>query len=171
MDTALSNSAYISSFHLNGNTLLFLQRSDPDGILLDEHFRLVTFDSPDDGQRLAADAELAYGGTGARYDLDAALEWCRVPSGTTVDCDAFIGVWNLLNDICLSVPWLFEPFRRGRYNIVYNKLFWGLNLPVFTPEGKHWTPVWRESQVQDIRRVLKRTVFEFRLLLSQDLRV
>jgi hypothetical protein len=73
---------------------------------------------------------------GEHYDLDAIADWCRSPSASTVDCDTFINAWNLLNDICLTIPWLVEPFRSGQYNVVYYKLFWGLNLPSLTPEGE-----------------------------------
>jgi hypothetical protein len=154
---------------LNGKRGRFLHRSDPDGVIVDARYHLVTFESLDAAEQYAVGAGLTYHqGEGAHYDLDAIDDWCRSPSASTVDCDTFINVWNLLNDICLTVPWLVEPFRRGHYNVVYNKLFWGLNLPAMTPEGRHWTPIWRESQVRALRRVLTRTVLEFRRLLPGE---
>jgi len=37
----------------------------------------------------------------------------------------------------------------------YDKLFWGLNLPAMTPEGKSYEPVWQTAETKLMKDVLR----------------
>lgn len=158
------------TFRFDERRRWFLLRSG-NGVVLDDKFKLQVFDSPDAAREFALRVGRPfhqfdyYKSEPPDYDFVPLVDWLRNPLPETVNCHVFNMAWNLLNDICETIPWLTEPFRKYPYDVVYDKLFWGLNLPAVTPEGKHWTPVWRHSQVTLLRRVMRRTVLEFQRLL------
>ena len=51
-----------------------------------------------------------------------------------VDCIGFLNTWNLFSDISRSIGANFNSERKNTKKI-YEKLFWGNNLPAVTPEG------------------------------------
>lgn len=154
---------------LRGRTRYFVySQNDTDYLVLDDHFRLVVFEHPDGASTWAAQNGAEIQREEAFYDFDWLLDWCDHPQPDSVDCDRFISAWNLLTDMCTSVPWLTEPFRRNPYTVLYYKLFYGLNLPPMTPVGRHWVPVWRASPVVQLRRVLRRVAFELERLLPSS---
>ena len=73
------------------------------------------------------------------HDLDWVASW---RTDMPVDCDAALAAWNLFSDVSVSVPALTHNFRilDSRFPSIYNKLFWGNNLPSMTPEGEQCSP-------------------------------
>ncbi|MCA8970034.1 MAG: hypothetical protein KDC95_09635 [Planctomycetes bacterium] len=92
------------------------------------------------------------------HDLDTVTAWLQAPCGEFIDCNTLLSAWNLFDDIAKSV----DNDRARRFREVdasfpkrhYDKLFAGCNLPVFTPEGKHYDPIWNDSEVDDLSRLL-----------------
>jgi hypothetical protein len=79
------------------------------------------------------------------YDFDALVDWISSPDLNNIDCEIFLNIWNMLGDIEISLGRkLKEP--EGS-NTVYDKLFYGNNLPPVTPEGEHYVPEWSEDEV------------------------
>lgn len=37
---------------------------------------------------------------------------------------------------------------------IYEKLFWGNNLPTVTPAGKTYVPVWTQNELERLRSVM-----------------
>lgn len=60
---------------------------------------------------------------------------------------------NLLDDICRSIG---QPLRFDgpTANRVYDKLFWGLNLPSVTPAGGHYVPLWSRREIRKLHQVI-----------------
>jgi hypothetical protein len=94
------------------------------------------------------------------YNLDK-LEKKLSDKSFKVDCVEFLNVWNLLDDISRSVEGNFNSDRNATYKI-YEKLFWGNNLPAVTPKGKYYEPIWRKRELEIIREVLSRGIGIFR---------
>ena len=57
------------------------------------------------------------------------------------DCEALINAWNLLEDFAKSIG-LIEANGKSpdRLGNLYQRLFFGNNLPSMTPEGKSYSP-------------------------------
>lgn len=93
----------------------------------------------------------------ALHDLDAVAAWLAEPQGDTVACSDFLAAWNLFGDIARSCPQFSASFadRDKQLRMVYEKLFWGSNLPSVTPPGEHYTPEWSRDEVTDIRQILQ----------------
>jgi hypothetical protein len=89
------------------------------------------------------------------HDLDWAVGW-RIPQTVPVDCVKALEAWNLFDDIAASIPSRgdgFESFK-SQYSEIYDKLFWGNNLPSMTPEGERYVPEWSRDELQSLSRVM-----------------
>lgn len=87
------------------------------------------------------------------YDADRLKRWIEAHE-KTVDCGFFLEFWNLFGDVAYSVGMRFEPVRTRRSNRVYNKLFFGLNLPAVTPPGKEYVPLWTKKERKLLRSLM-----------------
>ncbi len=88
------------------------------------------------------------------HDIDSVKAWLNATTlSRDIDCDNFLSVWNLFADISDSVCCTFDQ-DKDRTQDIYNKLFWGNNLPAITPPGKHYSPTWNEDELLLIKEVL-----------------
>ena len=72
------------------------------------------------------------------------------------DCEYFIKIWNLVSDINYSFGRMtIAECRNDETDVLYDKMFWGLNLPVVTPEGEEWIPVFTNREEKLIRSLHK----------------
>ena len=94
------------------------------------------------------------------YNLQK-LETILSKKSFKVDCVEFLNAWNLFDDISRSVEGNFDPDHKITKKI-YDKLFWGNNLPAVTPEGKYYEPLWSKKELEIIRDVLLNGVAIFR---------
>ena len=130
--------------------------TDPDGVVLNETGFILTFRHVDDLRAEAARRSLLVEPDVNQepLDLDAVKRWLASARKTTVDCETFLNAWNLFSDLASTVqggPVHIDGQREGR---IYDKLFWGTNIPVLTPPGKHYNPIWSKSEVGRMRNVL-----------------
>jgi len=95
------------------------------------------------------------------HDLDVVAGWLDRPLSAKVDCDALLTAWNLFGDLASSINGDFD-LDRERTQLVYEKLFWGNNLPAVTPPGKHYTPEWSDDELLLIREILHYGLMLFR---------
>lgn len=90
------------------------------------------------------------------HDLDVLACWLHSKRRTRarhVDCPAFLSAWNLFADLSLSLGASFDADHR-RTQRVYDKLFWGNNLPALTPPGRFYVPIWPKHEVKLMHQVL-----------------
>jgi hypothetical protein len=87
------------------------------------------------------------------HDLDFVAYWLEAKDGETVDCKTFLAAWNLIDDVSSSVGGEFNANRKLTAKI-YDKLFWGSNIPLITPVGKSYEPSWTKRELKIIREVL-----------------
>jgi hypothetical protein len=133
-------------FSLDGQDRHFLwYAGDPDGVVIDAAGDMATF--------VSEDALLAFGATEGitwpldftvSYDFDAVAAWAAKPDPEAIDCIMMLNAWNMFGDIAATFSCkLLEP--RGAC-AVYDKLFWGNNLPTMTPLGEHYVPAWSHEE-------------------------
>jgi hypothetical protein len=87
------------------------------------------------------------------HDLDLiAISW----TDTSVNCEAALAAWNLFSDVSASVPELNHNFRSldSQCPLIYDKLFWGNNLPSMTPEGERYLPEWSAHELHSLAQIM-----------------
>jgi hypothetical protein len=94
------------------------------------------------------------------YNLDK-LEKRLKNKKFKVDCKEFLNAWNLFDDVSRSVKGNFDSDPKVTKNI-YEKLFWGNNLPAVTPKGKFYEPIWSKKEIEIIWNVLLNGIAVFR---------
>ena len=125
--------------------------ADLDGFLRDPRGRLVVA-----GNAGALGVPLAATET-AEYDFDRIQAWCAAPDPAGVDCRSFLDSWNFLDDLTglhagADTPHTCLSRAAGG---VYDKLFWGNNLPAVTPPDERYAPAWSASELAAIRGVFE----------------
>src|SRR5262245_484055 len=82
--------------------------------------------------------------------------WVGNNRDVAVDCDEALAAWNLFGDVARSIhgaSGVFEGLDR-QFGKIYEKLFWGNNLPSITPEGCHFDPEWSSEEITALAAVL-----------------
>jgi hypothetical protein len=86
-------------------------------------------------------------------DLDAVAAWLAHPSNAPIECDLLLSAWNFFTDVSNSVGAPLDD-RDNAKDRIYDKLFWGNNLPAMTPPGEHYTPAWSTQERTTLARVI-----------------
>lgn len=138
--------------------------------LLDGEGFMVTFRHLNDLQDYAACRRLTVvpDANAEPLDLDVVERWLEAARKTTVDCGTFLNAWNLFSDLATTFQGRTAHIDGQREDRIYNKLFWGNNLPALTPPGKHYEPTWSKSEVDRMRNVLAKGMGLFRARLGPD---
>ena len=126
---------------------------EKDGVLLLTPSTLALFASRPDVERYASAHDIDLDPQASTlYDLDRLTEWLSAPT-LTPDCSFLLDAWNMLADIAGSLQTaLAEP---AEAQAIYDKLFWGCNLPSVTPPGKHYDPIWSQEEITTVVAVLR----------------
>ena len=157
-----SRSYFAVRYRLDGAERYFVWYSDEtDGVLLAQPDRLATFSdlSALDGYLFRSGLVRALSEP-SLYDFKRLVDWLGDPSAATIDCTFFLDCWNMLSDVARSVGSAI-PSCPGVMD-VYERLFWGCNLPSVTPPGEHFTPEWSATEIEVISDVLSRGLQIFR---------
>jgi hypothetical protein len=159
---------YLCSVRLDGVYRIFLWDSGDDGfdrVVVDDQGMLVEFPSESAAReaRRPAGYELSPEPV-THYDLDTVQSWCA-SSTASLDCATLLNAWNLLGDLPHGEN-LFT-YADERAMGVYDKLFFGCNLPAITPSGRYYVPTWTASEITALKRVLQLGLAEFRARLRR----
>ena len=91
------------------------------------------------------------------HDLDRIAAWAASPV-IPVHCDEALAAWNLLGDVAASIVDRGIAFERldsdADFRAIYDKLFWGNNLPSVTPKGEHYVPEWAPDEITSLAEIL-----------------
>jgi hypothetical protein len=154
----MTPSHYLCNLRLPGRECVILWVSDdPDRLLEYPSGKVATFPTAEAARSFAsANGLVVAPDPPASYDFAALSAWCDRPDRAAVDCAAFLNAWNLIGDL-LGSP---DPSRLyahvdAHLTDVYDKLFWGNNLPSVTPQGKQFDPVWSEGEVTALSRLFR----------------
>jgi hypothetical protein len=90
---------------------------------------------------------------GSLVDLDYLENWLLKKKPRTLKCDELLNAWNLFLDVSTTVGHDFDQ-NHEETNQVYDKLFFGCNLPSVTPPGKSYFLIWSSSEIKLIRSTL-----------------
>lgn len=89
------------------------------------------------------------------YNFEAITNWIENPKSPS-KYELFLDSWNFFNDLSKSTDSPFKGnFDSGNTVDVYNKLFYGLNLPTLKKNGEEFTPKWDEQEIEKLRDVLE----------------
>ena len=163
-DTAVTRTHHAAPYLLDGRVgwiVWFDGGDDADGVVVSAPGRVPSFASPGDLRAFAERRSLAVadGTPQSPCDLDAAERWASAPAGATADSNRLLGAWNLLWDVARSVGGDGAEFVRRHdaavASSVYERMFWGCNLPSVTPTGEHFAPTWSDDEVAVIADVLR----------------
>lgn len=115
--------------------------------------KVQTFETENEVRECAAALGLNCAGA-CIYDAEMLKSWIETHE-ETVDCGFLLDFWNIFGDIAYSVGRKFEPVRTKKSNKVYNKLFFGLNLPAMTPPGEKYVPLWTKKERKLLRELMR----------------
>jgi hypothetical protein len=90
------------------------------------------------------------------HDLDWVESW-TVSQRKPIDCKKALGSWNLFVDIANSIGDRGSAFKHLDSQLpktIYEKLFWGNNLPSMTPKDAHYVPKWSIDEIRSMRQIL-----------------
>ena len=134
---------------------------EPDGVIVDADGKVPCFLNNEDLQRYAVSLNLSVKTESSLlHDLDIVASWLQTKN-ESIDCKNFLVTWNLFEDISRSVNGNFDADRKKTKDI-YNKLFWGDESNILTPEGESYTPTWTKRELKIIREVLGEGLSLFR---------
>jgi len=155
---------YPCCFRLSGrDDYLIWYSNDQDGVLLNSSGRVAVFNNMEQLRNYAASADLSLeAGKPAQYNLDLIDQWLAGPAKETVQPTLFLEGWNLFDDVSRSVGGRKLFGADVAFNDVYEKLFWGNNLPAVTPAGQQYEPVWLDEEVEKLRVALNAGLCLFR---------
>lgn len=139
-----------------------------DGVVLAEHGRLLVF--PDTARLFLAVQERGWELADREpgfVDLDAVARWVAAPAAAAVDCNGFLDAWNLMLDLRSTVAGRNILGSSDEDQDLYDKLFYGNNLPAVTPPGGHFSPTWSAAEVARLAAVLRTGMEELRARLPK----
>jgi hypothetical protein len=105
------------------------------------------------------------------YDLNDIENWLRRPKAS-INCEYFLNVWNILVDTITSQanPSTFLDLAEDEGGIfIYNKLFWGANLPDYTLPGKIHIPDWQPGDISSMQILFKIGLEELRGIIQNGI--
>ena len=151
---------YLCRFQLNGTCFVIWYTNDDDGLLHESSGRLLTCSTAEAALTHAAVLGVTLEDEPPmEYDFDSLVRWCAQPSAETIDCSRFLEAWNMLCDA--------DALQAGDFGKdVYDKLFWGNNLPAVTPPGECYTPLWNLDEVRELQSILGRGIDRLRAKLE-----
>ena len=103
----------------------------------------------------------------AQYDFDRLERWTRRRAALHIDCVEFLNAWNMLSDVLASTGG--SPrfsAQDSRMNQIYEKLFYGNNLPSVTPRGRRYVPRWSSQEMGSLAQLLRVGIHELRRVTS-----
>ena len=88
------------------------------------------------------------------HDIDVVARWIAAGS-VDVPCDAVLCAWNLFEDLARSSGDEALAATLDGHHAIYEKLFWGNNLPAVTPRGERFVPRWDTDELDTMRTSLR----------------
>ncbi|MBL4606263.1 MAG: hypothetical protein JKY01_00315 [Pseudomonadales bacterium] len=104
-------------------------------------------------------------------DFNELESWLEKPHAT-ISCEYFLNLWNILIDTLASQndPSLFLDLAEDEDGIlIYNKLFWGANLPEYTPPGKIHISDWQLADISNLQAIFKSGLEELKVVILNGL--
>lgn len=117
--------------------------------------RIIAFASLADLKRYAVDKQLPVSwdeaGSFDADHFDSVLISMKPGQAYSIEqCATILEGWNFLEDFCRTLSQDTKMPRSGGARSVYEKLFYGNNLPSVTPVGKCYEPMFDVDELEDL---------------------
>ncbi len=141
--------------------MIWLQNDDGNDYIFTQNRKIIRFYNEKDAQLKINELGFVYMET-VEYDFERLWYWIEtgsssqiyLPFSEQIDCEFLLNFWNIFSDIAFSVGDDFEV-KSDFSNKIYNKLFYGLNLPAITPEDSEYIPIFDENEIEYLRELMK----------------
>ena len=138
---------------------------DNDGLFCDENKRILSFSNINTAllylsqKNLSSDDDVDI----TTCDFDSLGAWAA-GNHSAVNCADTLYFWNLFTDIASTTGKKFKGDKKNKLmNLIYDKLFYGNNLPSIKPEdAMDYVPIWDSKQINIIKAVMADGVNLFR---------
>ncbi len=154
----MSRNYYKIQYRLEGaEAYLLWFTNEQDGVITTPEGRMPSFSTEAALVAYAKRNGVSVSGEAATlHDFDALQAWADDPRPDTVDCSNLLSAWNLFSDVARSMPSEAQAFARKDKGLtsLYNKLFWGNNLPAVTPNGHRFDPKWSTDELVRLAEVI-----------------
>ena len=150
----MEGSAYICYFRSNSEQKYFLWLSaDLDGVGV-EAGKVAVFKGIPTVQAYANIKGMTFcSEEPVFYDFEELSRWVCEPLSDSVNCNDFLNAWNLFGDAASSFGVGFIG-ADNQLNPIYDKLFWGCNLPAVNPPDKSYEPIWSKAETIALASVI-----------------
>jgi hypothetical protein len=146
---------YILWYRLNGrDSYLIWYSNEIDGVFVDEDDFVPSFNDTHSLLKHANERGISVEAEGPiLLNLDVIGKWLNEKDVGLIDPHSFNGAWNLFDDVSRSIKGSFDADPQLTQKM-YDKLFWGCNLPSVTPERAQYHPSWMPHELKIMRDVL-----------------
>ena len=129
--------------------------SDEEDKILTENRRIIRYAVLDDLYIYADKHNILFNNNEIMcYNFDNINNWC-VLDDNYVDCREVLNIWNILSDIARGLETTYiGDCNEGDIDILYEKLFYGNNLPSINYSEKVYKPVWSKNEIQKLKSIL-----------------
>lgn len=131
------------------NTLWYT--SDEDGFVLDEN-KIRVFASESDAEEFAYKNNLELDSEKVEIICSESV----LSDVNKIDCNLLLTFWNIVTDAAKTLNIEFIGNSRDECTEgIYNKLFYGSNLPAVKKDGGDYIPCWNRKEKKLIMRIVK----------------
>jgi hypothetical protein len=158
----MSLSYYPIAIELYSKQILLLWYTDfKDGILVDKNNKALIFNSLEEVKNYTLDNHIKINFDDfSTYNINILTTWLQNPSSQSIAYQLFLDLWNLVTDIAYSCKVKFLGNSKDDLTtLIYDKLFYGNNLPSITPQGKFYKPIWTKEELNFLVKVMENVVF------------
>ncbi|WP_444885821.1 hypothetical protein [Microbulbifer sp. PSTR4-B] len=138
----------------NQNSFVLCFSDEADGVFVDSVGQAPTLSSAELTVKYAGGLGIsAVNKRPTPHNLDKVINCLEDPNQYAIDCDKTLSIWNLFDDI-------YRPLGKGLsskkpiVNKVYEKPFYGDNLPTVIPKGSHCESIWSVEEITLTTRVM-----------------
>ncbi len=146
-------------------------QNDKDGFCKDDHNKILSFANKEFALIYLSKRDLCLyeGGNISSYDFDKLNHWIN-STDSNVDCNELLEFWNMFSDSAYTTIKKFVGDNKNKTtNLIYDKLFFGCNLPAIKPDGEEdYVPIWNEKQITILKSIMKGGVNIFLKNLAND---
>lgn len=136
------------------NRYLIWYPNDSDGVVVSQEGQIPVFATNSDLHAYAQAHEISLVLEEPKlHNLDRVIQDLGRKKPVQINCQEMLDAWNMLGDVSNSVDSRFDEDKALTQKI-YNKLFWGSNIPAVTPEGRSYEPLWSRGEHLIMRQVL-----------------
>ena len=146
---------YPVQINLNQAIYYMIWYTDEEDGFITEFSKPLLFPDFDELKQYAKNSGLQLEKDLTSYDFEAVTKWVENPE-VKFECELFLDCWNFFNDLSKSVGRPFKGnFDTGNTVDVYNKLFYGSNLPAIRKDGEKYIPGWDEKELLRLKTIME----------------